>query len=314
VKDVVISTSRLNSHGTRILTEGIDYEQYEKNPILLWNHHRTWDGRKDEILPIGNMTNLRIEGDALIGTPMFDETDEFARSIKSKWDAGVLRMCSPGIDMVASSEEEQYLLPGQKYATITKSKLIEISIVDIGANDDALVLSHNGRTLNLKAGEGINFLPLIKKESRMKTIALKLGLSENATEQEVLESIGGLQQTTRTAEGLRGELETLKLSHVNSIVETAVTEKRITAAQKEHFVTLGKTMGSESLRETLKAITPAGKVTDQLHLRGNSGSHVDYKKLSDVPESEVMQLRNEDRTRYVQLFKAEYGFEPVIEE
>lgn len=314
MKDVVISTSRLNSYGTRVLTEGIDYEQYEKNPIMLWNHHRTWRGEKDEVLPIGNMTKLRVEGDKLIGTPVFDETDEFARSIKAKWDAGVLRMCSPGIDVVATSEEPEKLLPGQRYETITKSKLIEVSIVDIGANDDALVLSHQGKTLNLKAGEEINFLPLIKKESKMKTIALKLGLSENATEQEVLEAISGLQQTTETAEALRGELDTLKLSHVNSIVEAAVSEKRITAAQKEHFINLGKNMGAEALGETLKAITPAGKVTDQLNMRGNAGSHVDYKKLSDVPESEVMELRNSDRTRYIQLFKAEYGFEPVIEE
>ena len=314
MKDVVISTSRLNSHGTRIITQGIDIAQYEKNPILLWNHHRTRWGERNEILPIGNMINLRIEEDRLIGTPVFDETDEFARSIKSKWDGGVLRMCSPGIDVVASSGEPELVLPGQRHETVTKSKLVEISIVDIGANDDALVLSYKGETLNLQAGNGVNFLPLIKTEKKMKTIALKLGLGENAEEQAILESIGRLQQSSQTSDGLRTELDTLKLSHVTAIVDAAVTEKRITATQKEHFLTLGKSMGAESLQETLKAVTPTMKVTDQLNMRGGSGTNVDYKKLSDVPESEVMELRNGDRTRYIQLFKAEYGFEPVIEE
>ena len=72
-KEVVISNSKLNSYGFRVLTEGIDTTQYARNPILLWMHNRPVRGTTDEVLPIGRMENLRIDGDNLIGTPIFDE-------------------------------------------------------------------------------------------------------------------------------------------------------------------------------------------------------------------------------------------------
>ena len=41
-REAVISTSALNAYGTRILTEGLDIEQYKKNPIVLYMHRRGW--------------------------------------------------------------------------------------------------------------------------------------------------------------------------------------------------------------------------------------------------------------------------------
>ena len=91
-KEVVISTSGLNSYGSRVLTSGLDTTQYERDPVLLWMHRRG-----GENMPIGRMENLRVDGDRLIGTPVFDEKDEFAKKIASKWADGCLKMCSAGI-------------------------------------------------------------------------------------------------------------------------------------------------------------------------------------------------------------------------
>ena len=44
--EVVISTSKLNSYGSRVLTEGIDTKQYKKNHIVLWMHNRPWETEK----------------------------------------------------------------------------------------------------------------------------------------------------------------------------------------------------------------------------------------------------------------------------
>ena len=40
MKEAIISTERVNSYGSRVKTDGIDYSQYEKNPILLFMHRR----------------------------------------------------------------------------------------------------------------------------------------------------------------------------------------------------------------------------------------------------------------------------------
>ena len=148
-KEVVISNSKLNSYGFRVLTEGIDTTQYARNPILLWMHNRPFRGTTDEVLPIGRIENLRIDDDNLIGTPIFDEQDEFAQRIAAKWDAGILKMASAGLEVVELSDDPSMLVQGQRRSTVTKSKLTEVSIVDIGANDDALALYKDGKTLSL---------------------------------------------------------------------------------------------------------------------------------------------------------------------
>ena len=42
-KEVIISTSGLNCYGGRVLTSGIDLTQFQKNPLLLWMHRRSFD-------------------------------------------------------------------------------------------------------------------------------------------------------------------------------------------------------------------------------------------------------------------------------
>src|SRR5690554_6443663 len=133
-KEVIISNSKLNSYGGRVLTSGISIEQYSRNPILLWMHNRPFRGTNDEVLPIGHRKNLRVDGDNLIGTPVFDDVDDFSKKIKAKWEAGTLKMVSAGIEVIELSDDAICILPGQRRQTVTKSKVIEVSIVDIGAN------------------------------------------------------------------------------------------------------------------------------------------------------------------------------------
>ena len=66
-REAVISTSALNAYGTRILTEGLDIEQYKKNPIVLYMHRR---GSREDI-PIGIMENIRVDGDKIFGTDVY---------------------------------------------------------------------------------------------------------------------------------------------------------------------------------------------------------------------------------------------------
>lgn len=306
-KEVVISNSRLNSYGFRVLTEGIDLTQYKRNPILLWMHNRPWRGTKDEVMPLGIVENLRIEGDNLIGTPVFDEKDEFAMSVKAKWDAGVLRMVSAGLDVIEQSEESSLLLPGQTRATITKSKLREVSIVDIGANDDALVLYHEGRTVELSNGNiDISFLKPVNNylnSKKMNEIALKLGLAENATEAEIISAI---ELTAQKVEALESEVETLRGSSIALAVDAAIESRKITADKRDHFIGLGKSIGIDQLNLTLSCITPAQKPSGLIN---HSGAEVEFKKLSDVPESQLVELRENNFEEYKRLYQAEYGVE-----
>ena len=330
-KEIVISTSKVNSYWTRVITAGIDTSQYRRNPILLWQHSRPWRGDAGEVLPIGRIDNLRVDGDRLIGTPVFDAKDEFARRIAAKFNDGFLRMASAGLDIVETSTDARHIVPGQRRATITKCKLVEVSIVYIGANDDALALYRDSRLLELAAGgnEVDALLPLLltetnpknqlnnqKKmenvEAAIKAVALKLGLAETATEAGVLAAIGTLQATAGETVRLKKEVEDARNKAVESELDAALKLNKITAGKRDHFIALGKAAGLDSLRATLECMMPAVKPTDVLSKAAASTGagavgETKYKKLGDVQPAERIELRKNNLDEYKRLYNAEYG-------
>lgn len=146
----------------------------------------------------------------------------------------------------------------------------------------------------------------------LKTIALKLGLPETADETAVLAKIGELNLTAAEVEQLKKDKDALTLSQVTSAVETAIKENRLTPDKKEHFINLGKTIGIDSLKATLDAMTPAAKLSKTITLSNGStppAGQKTYNKFSEVPEDELRKMRSENPTEYRRLFKAEYGYD-----
>lgn len=313
---VRLTNDSLNAYGSRILTEGMDIEQYGKNPVLLWMHHR------GEV--IGTVSDIRKEGGEITAQLNFDEASELSQRCKKQWEFGSLRMVSVGIDILEWSEDRTLLVEGQTMATITKSKLTEVSLVDIGANDDALRLSYEGKTLTLSAG-GACPLPSIylssnqpqpptstSNEMELSILALQLGLPQEATQQEVLAKIDELKKANTEVETLRQEKAQLAQREIETLVDGAVSDKRIELKLRDHFIELGKSVGADTLRTTLAAMTPREKISAVLNSSGEQVQPTTYSKLSDVPSDELMTLREQEPERYKQLYKAEYGFECTL--
>lgn len=316
-RPVVISTGSVNCYGSRIITAGIDISQYQRNPVLLYMHKRGFDGTT----PIGRIDDLHIEGDRLIGTPVFDMEDEFAAAIANKWEKGFLRMASAGIDIVETSKDAALLMEGQTRETITRSKLVEVSIVDIGANDDSLQLYADGKLLTLAKGTPNEHLQLLSNPSEPqpdtkpintkmnKEMLTLLGLAEDATEQQQLDALKLMKsKADRVAE--------MENNAINAIVDQAVKEHRIAEGQRSHFANMGAKIGAEDLKKTLNLMQPARRPSDAIDQAEPTPAEgvKTYAKLSEVPAGEVEALRRDNRAEYVKLFKAEYGFEPVINE
>lgn len=294
----------MNDYGTRVLTEGLDISQYEKNPIVLYMHQRG--------MPIGRMTDLRIEDDKLIGTPEIDGDTDEEKVIASKWERGTLRMLSAGIEILEWSDDPQNLVQGQTRPTVTRSKLVEVSIVDIGSNDDALQvrLYSGSKLLTLAKGEDNTFLPLLKPDNdnsqnktfQMNEILMQLGLPTTATETEAATAIRVLQT----------ENETLTLARITDAVTAAKDKRQITEEQMPKMIELGKKAGIDSLRDYLSMMTPAPKPLDFINERTSQDGTLTltWDKLSD---EQKMQLRSDNRPEYIRLFKAHYGMEPQFE-
>lgn len=140
-KRFIIHTESLNSQGFRMLTDGAILTDFEKNPVLLFNHIRPEGNAKNQILPIGYWEDIEVKDGQISAVPFFDDADEFAMSIYNKVESGVIKMASIGAEPLETSTEKNVLVAGQKLATVTKWVAKEASICDIGANPDALAVA-----------------------------------------------------------------------------------------------------------------------------------------------------------------------------
>ena len=311
-KRVRISNDSLNSYGTRVLTSGMNVDQYLRNPVLLYQHER---GQV-----IGYVKDLKVENDEVTGELMFDCASELSQRCKKQYEFGSLRMVSVGIDILELSDDKNLLVQGQTSPTITKSKLFEVSLVDIGANDDAIVLQKDGKRITL-GKDGECPLPLLNNNNQktklmeQNELALKLGLAETADDAAINAAIENLQAQATENATLKKEKEALTLSQITNAVETAITEKRLGADKKAQFIELGKKVGVEELQNILGAMAPQGKLSQVIgHQGGVPTSAVTYTKLSEVPADQILELRKKNLVEYKRLFKAEYGFDCEIED
>lgn len=315
---VRISNSSLNSYGTRILTSGVDIRQYERNPVLLYMHQRG--------TVVGYIKDLRVEGDDITGEPVFDEATPLSQQLKKQMEVGSIRMVSATFEIQDMSDDPALIVEGQTSPTVTRSRLFEVSVVDIGSNDDALVLMHQGRRLTLAEG-GDNPLPLLKhtennttltpsqqqqqtktEESMdIKQIALAVGLEETADETAVMKKLGELSLAAQQVQALQQEKELLTLSAITASVDTAIKEQRIDAQKKQQFINLGKQIGNEQLQQIFQAMHPQVKLSAMLSHHGTGTQNASWQKLSDVPADQLLSLKADNPALYHQLYKAEYG-------
>lgn len=261
----------MNCYGYRVLTDGIDTEQYMRNPIVLFMHNRNdYNPKGDEV--IGRTIALKKEAGKLIAEVEFDEADEFARQIAGKVERGFIRMASLGADILETSQERDFLLPNQRLETVTKCKMTELSIVDIGGNDDALKLSKNGKPAELqlkKIEQNKNTM------SELKTIALALGMSADTGEAIVLQKVNEL-----------------KLAKDNAEKETK--------EWKEKFVALQKTEATKLLDKAVKlGLIPEDLKDAQLLAFENDfdGQTAKLSKLIEDKETENTKNERKDKVK-----------------
>lgn len=257
-KRVRLTNDSLNGFGYRVLTAGVDLSLYEKNPVILYMHER---GKV-----IGYMKGIEVRDGEITGVPVFDEVTELSKQCKEQWEKGSLRMVSIGFDVLEVSTDKELLVDGQTRPTVTKSRIFEVSIVDIGANGDAIVLRKDGELITLGDG-GDCPLPLLsnkpnnKPQMELKTLALQLGLPETADEAAVNAKLAELKASEEEHYKIKQENEQLKLAQITDAVDAAIAEKKIPSDKKQHFIEVGKKLGLEDLKATLAAMSPQVKLS-----------------------------------------------------
>lgn len=124
----IASTAVEDRQGEIVEVEGWDLKDFKANPVILWGHDHSQ-------LPIGKATKTWIEGSGkqakLMTKIAFQEVTELGRAVKQLVADGVLKTLSVGFMPVDAD--------GNRF---TKQKLLEISVVNVPANPQAMMLGY----------------------------------------------------------------------------------------------------------------------------------------------------------------------------
>ena len=315
----IVNTENVNSYGYRIITEGIDTTQYDRNPVVLFMHNRAgaYPPTGDEVI---GRARLSKEGDQLLAYITFDTDNDFAAKIENKVKGDFIRMCSMYAEIIEASSDPALVLSGQKYETITKCKLVEISIVDIGGNDDAIRLSANGTTPKIKL---LNQKSEYKM-SEFKTIALALGKPADTSEEVLLSTVNELKLAKENADNQTKEWKdkyvALQKTEATKMVDKAVAlglipedikDVQIQAFESDfdgQSAKLSKLITDKEAENAIDGVQGAINSAVQLSkgLKGktnaaNTDESFDYLQKHNAVE--LSRIRTEEPQKYAQLVK-----------
>lgn len=154
----IASTPRVDRHGEVVDISGWDLKNFKKNPVLLWAHDHT-------IPAIGKASRIWTSDGKLMFKGVWSTATEYGRAAKQLVAEGIL-----------NSFSVSFLPREMDGDTYTKQELLEISLVNVPANPDAMILAYKSLTKSgfekkLIKGIGIPAELLDKFDSMEKDIA-----------------------------------------------------------------------------------------------------------------------------------------------
>ena len=255
MKKFVCSTERVTSKRVKVRTAGIILKDFLDNPVMFDCH----DYSKGSLSVIGRWEQVEKVDDKLLAVPVFDMGDPNAAEIARKVKEGFVKGASIGIrplEAVLDKDEEG------DFIDCTKSILVEISTANIPSNGDALSFAElrvYDKDFKLMDNWTFSDFPVNKplnKTMDFKKIAQSLGLSENATEAEILAAVNAKNADSVQLTAFKAQQKAFNDAEIIRLVDARIAENPALASMKQTYITLGDT-NFELAKATLEAMAIA---------------------------------------------------------
>ncbi len=131
--EIVASTASIDRQGDSIDQAGWDLTNFKQNPVLLWAHDYSE-------FPIGKVTEIAVIDGSLKAKFEFapEDANPKAAQIQKLYEGGYVNASSVG------------LIPKERNGhVITRAELLELSLVPVPANQDALRLAVTSKSLDV---------------------------------------------------------------------------------------------------------------------------------------------------------------------
>lgn len=224
----LVSDESQNSHGFTVLTEGINTDNFVKNPIMLYMHERA--------NVIGRWENLEKKEGKLYADAIFDTSSQKGKEVAAKVENGFLKAASIGITFNRTDLQDNI---------VKASNLLEISVVDIGSNANALKLYNAENFASLYFGD-------ILQQSE---ISKALGLAE-PTHADIMHAVTQLVN-------FQNEIKKDRLYEADELVDLAINRKVLPENLKEmqlRFFAENFTEAKNKIVELITASVPANNL------------------------------------------------------
>jgi len=209
VNNIIGSDDTIDRHGDRINPKGWVLDNFKKNPVIMLNHNY-------EQFPIGKAINVRRKENALFFDVQFSKTLELAKQAFNLVKEGIMNAWSVGFLPL------EFAKAGSDY-TIEKMELLELSLVGIPANPNAL--SNSQKTLIKKFEEIMENTKEIKKD--VINTSEKQEKTENEADKEVV-----VKEKEEKQEEKKEEIDENFKKKLEIIVNSLIDEKLKSFEQK----------------------------------------------------------------------------------
>lgn len=259
----VASSEAVDRHGEVIKQDGWLLERYKSNPVILWGH----DHYK---LPIGKAENVYVDTEnRLIVEGIFASKDAnpLADNVRALYNEGMINTVSVGFIPLEMNGN-----------IITKAELLEISLVTVPANPEAVSLM---KSKGFDTISGFSFDEFMKSaDDEVEVEEEKEDVVEEKEDEEVAPVVEEKVEEDDSVE-IEDEDDTIEI--IDEEEESATLE------EEEKSVKAGRTL-SEKTRSQISSAIDAGKafVTSLETLLAESDTPKDGSKTVTVKSDEVV--------------------------
>jgi len=285
----------VNCYGFRVLNAGIDFADFDQNPVMLDGHINSTEA------VLGNWKNRRIDGSKLLMDANFDSTDPDVAKVEGKVERGFVKGASLGLYI--DFEEGTWVLSPDGNFTLMKCTAKETSICAVPGNSGALAL-YNAVTGELIAEDAF-------KLSLQNLSANDLKLTNNPTMEKIILTPGALSalmgagvasgdnavDISRGIEKLQADLSAEKTTSVElktkldaqvklqaeALVDGAITDEKLLAGDRADWLELATANYALAAKQIAKL---KGKASLNAALNNSEGDAAiksvdDFEKLSN---------------------------------
>lgn len=229
----VASTNSVDRHGEIVDNNGWDLKSFKKNPVILWGHDHNEPAigvsKKTWVEGTGKKAKLMIQ-------PMLHDVTEKAKAIKQLVEMGVIKTLSVGFKPLESPDG----------VTFTKNELLEVSMVNVPANADAMMMAYKGlkdagfkdKTIKEIGIDTVVIDEIVSLKKDIEELSSKVkALSVNPVEKtEVKQRLSMLKVVARASDKLlEAEKKEVQIDRKNMLKVIKRATEIMTVAEKDHL-------------------------------------------------------------------------------